>query len=279
MPYEDHVGRTESAEDLADPRLAARLSATLDVQTPTGDWPPLWHWTLFQDWRPPAALGPDGHPRRGGFLPPVHDLPRRMWAGGRIAFQAPIRTGDRVTRTSTILSVSEKAGGSGRLVFVTVRHAIATPRGPAVEEDQDLVYRGTEGAAVRAAPVAPAWPDATTRTLTPDALLLFRYSALTGNGHRIHYDHPYVTGEEGYPGLVVHGPLMATLLAAHALTTAGPTLGDEPARLSRFAFRGRRPAFHDRPLTLLAQREAGTLRLEARDDTGATAQEAEATLA
>ena len=273
MPHEDHVGRTETAEDVADPRLSARLAATLDVPVPAADWPPLWHWTLFQDWRPPSGLGPDGHPRRGGFLPPVHDLPRRMWAGGRITFPGAIRTGDVVTRTSTILSVTEKAGASGRLVFVTVRHAIATPRGPAVEEEQDLVYRGTEGPAVREAPPAPDWPGAATRTVTPDALILFRYSALTGNGHRIHYDHPYVTGEEGYPGLVVHGPLTATWLAAHALA-ASPG-----ARLSRFAFRGRRPAFAPHPLTLLGRPDGDTIRLETRDHVGVTSQEAEATLA
>ena len=275
MPYDDHVGRTETAEDVADPRLAARLAATLGTPVPDPAWPPLWHWTLFQDWRPPAGLGPDGHPRRGGFLPPVHDLPRRMWAGGRVTFLAPIRTGDALTRTSTILSVTEKAGAaSGRLVFVTVSHAIAGPDGPAVEEEQDLVYRGTEGAAVRPAPPAAPWPDARTETVTPDPVLLFRYSALTGNGHRIHYDHPYVTGEEGYPGLVVHGPLQATWLAAHALT-----LGGEAARLARFAYRGRRPCFDGEPLTLLARRDGARIRLETRDRTGATCQEAEATLA
>ncbi|WP_376094194.1 MaoC family dehydratase N-terminal domain-containing protein [Roseomonas sp. CCTCC AB2023176] len=202
-----------------------------------------------------------------------------MWAGGRVAFLEPIRTGDSLRRTSTILTVTEKTGASGRLVFVTVRHVVEGPRGPALSEEQDLVYRGTEGAAVRPAPPAPPWPDALTATLTPDPILLFRYSALTGNGHRIHYDHPYVTGEEGYPGLVVHGPLQATWLTAHALRLAG---GD--TRLTRFAYRGRRPCFDNRPLMLLARphsdKESGdTICLETRDDTGATCQEAEATLA
>ncbi|WP_426956889.1 FAS1-like dehydratase domain-containing protein [Muricoccus radiodurans] len=269
--YPEYIGRQEVRDDSADPRLATGMAATVGRSLDGDEWPPLWHWLLFQDWRMPEELGPDGHPRRGGFLPPVHDLPRRMWAGGRVTFQAPIRTGDALTRTSTILSVTEKAGGSGRLVFVTVQHAVVGPRGPVLEEEQDIVYRGTEGAAVRAAPAAPAWPDAAEASLVPDPVMLFRYSALTGNGHRIHYDHPYVTGEEGYPGLVVHGPLQATLLARHALDIAGA--GE---RLARFAYRGRRPCFDGRRLALLGRRDGSALRLETRDEDGATCQEAEA---
>lgn len=275
MAYEDYVGRDEVREDRADARLAVGLAATLGRPLDGEEWGPLWHWMLFQDWRMPDEVGPDGHPRRGGFLPPVHDLPRRMWAGGRVTFRAPLRTGDAVRRVSTILSVKEKAGGSGRLVFVTVGHVLHGPAGVLVEEEQDIVYRGAEGAAVKAAPAAPAWDGALEASVLPDPVMLFRYSALTGNGHRIHYDHPYVTGEEGYPGLVVHGPLQATLLARHALDLAGAG-----AALAHFAYRGKRPCFDGRPLALLGRRDAeGMVRLETRDDTGATCQEAEAVLA
>lgn len=272
MTHQEYVGRTETREDVLDARLIRGMAATLGVPTPPA-LPPLWHWMLFQDWVMPEGIGPDGHPKRGGFLPPVHDLPRRMWAGGRVAFTGvALRAGDAVRRTSTILSVAEKSGGSGRLVFVTVKHVVEGPDGVAVEEEQDIVYRGAEGAAVKAGDPAPAWPDAVTRVVVPDPVMLFRYSALTGNGHRIHYDHPYVTGVEGYPGLVVHGPLQATLMAALAEHAA-------PGRvLRRFAFRGKRPCFDGRPLTVLARRDGAQVLLETRDDSGATCMQAEATL-
>lgn len=271
MTYGDYVGRSEVREDRFDLRLAEGLAATLGRDLAPGDLPPLWHWLLFQDWRKPDGIGPDGHPKRGGFLPPVHDLPRRMWAGGRVVFEDQgLRVDDRVTRTSTIKAVEEKAGGSGRLVFVTVEHVLEGPRGKVLTEEHDIVYRGTEGAAVKAAPAAPAWPDATVAQVTPDALMLFRYSALTGNGHRIHYDLPYVTQVEGYPGLVVHGPLQATLMASHAVEMGG--------RIRRFVYRGRRPAIHDHALSILGRREGGMIRLETRDDSGATCMQAEAEL-
>ncbi|NKC31930.1 FAS1-like dehydratase domain-containing protein [Falsiroseomonas selenitidurans] len=274
MSYQDYVGRTETREDRLDPRLLRGMAATLGRPVPA-DLPPLWHWMFFQDWVMPDGIGPDGHPKRGGFLPPVHHLPRRMWAGGRLRFHpVPLRADDTVTRTSTILKVEAKSGGSGQLVFVTVGHLLHGPAGLAVEEEQDIVYRGAEGAAVKPAPAAPAWPGATTSTLVPDPVMLFRYSALTGNGHRIHYDHPYVTGEEGYPGLVVHGPLQATLMAQQALDQAGGT-----RRLHRFAFRGRRPAFDGRALTVLALAEGEQVKLETRDESGATCMQAEAELA
>jgi hydroxyacyl-ACP dehydratase HTD2-like protein with hotdog domain len=273
MSYSDWVGRTETREDRLDARLVTGMAATLGVGRPEV-LPPLWHWMLFQDWVMPDRIGPDGHPKRGGFLPPVHELPRRMWAGGRLSFPgAALREGDAVRRTSTILSVEEKAGGSGRLVFVTVRHLVEGPAGPAVEEEQDIVYRGAEGAAVKPGDPAPDWPGAAERVVVPDAVMLFRYSALTGNGHRIHYDHPYVTGVEGYPGLVVHGPLQATLMAAQALS------GAPGRRLARFAFRGRRPCFADRRLRVLARAEGGAVKLETRDEDGATCMAGEAVLA
>lgn len=274
MSHQDYVGRTETRDDTVWPLLVRGLAATLDVAEPAdGLLPPLWHWMLFQDWAPAHGLGPDGHPRRGGFLPPVHDLPRRMWAGGRVSFPGALRVGDEARRTSTIASVREKAGGSGRLVFVTIRHAIAGPDGPAILEEQDIVYRGAEGAAVKPAEAAPDRPGAISREMRPDPVLLFRYSALTGNGHRIHYDQDYVRGEEGYPGLVVHGPLQATWLAGLARSM-------RPGRpLARFSFRGRRPAFHDRRLRLEGWEEGGAVHLRTRDHEGAVCMTAEAEFA
>ena len=278
MAYEEVVGRSETREDRMDPRLVEGMAATIarpgTAHPVTGEaLPPLWHWLLFQDWKPAEGLGPDGHPRRGGFLPPVHHLERRMWAGGRVSFSGDIRTGDVLKRTSTILKISEKKGGSGELVFVTVGHVLEGPRGPVLQEEQDIVYRGTGGAAMRAAAPAEAWPGATTVELLPDAVQLFRYSALTGNGHRIHYDFPYVTGVEGYPGLVVHGPLQATWLAQHALDVAGPG-----ARLARFSYRGQRPAIGGHALHLFGERDGQKVKLETRDHEGATCQVAEADL-
>jgi hydroxyacyl-ACP dehydratase HTD2-like protein with hotdog domain len=273
-PFEAYIGRSETREDVLDARQLAAMAATLDADLPAGDAPALWHWMLFQDWRRPGGIGPDGHPKRGGFLPPVEDLPRRMWAGGRLTFtQNGLRAGEAVRRVSTILSVTEKSGGSGRLVFVTVRHELSNPRGAVLTEEQDIVYRGSEGAAVRAAEAAPPFAEQARRDLTPDPVLLFRYSALTGNGHRIHYDADYARGEEGYPGLVVHGPLQATLLAATMLAAA------PGQRLARFAFRAVRPAFAGSPLAVLARCEGKAMLAETRDATGATCMKADATLA
>ena len=269
MSHADAIGRAETRQDEVSPRLLRGLAATLGVPEPEV-LPPLWHWMLFQDWVPAAGVGPDGHPKRGGFLPAVHDLPRRMWAGGRLAFHAPLRPGDAVQRTSTIKSVVEKQGASGRLVFVTVNHRIEGPAGLAINEHQDIVYRGAEGAAVKDAPPAdPAPAEARRAEVLPDPVLLFRYSALTGNGHRIHYDMDYVRDVEGYPGLVVHGPLQATWLAG--------LLAPQPLRT--FTFRGLRPAFHGTPLQLEAwSSEAGTT-LRTLDPSGAACMAAAATLA
>ena len=265
MTYDAYIGRTDTGTDLVDAAMLHRMAATLGVPTPD-QVPPGWHWTLFQDWVPPDGLGPDGHPRRGGFLPPVHDLPRRMWAGGEVRLLAPLHAGDAVTRTSTIRSVQDKQGGTGRLVFVTVDHVITGPNGPAVEERQDLVYRGAEGAAVKAADPAPPVAAGQDRTVHPDPVLLFRYSALTGNGHRIHYDADYVRGEEGYPGLIVHGPLQATWMAALP-----------GVALSRFSFRGRRPAFAGAALRLQAWQDGPSWRTRTLDPSGAVCMEGEAT--
>jgi 3-methylfumaryl-CoA hydratase len=265
--YQDHVGRTETRHDIADRRRIAWLAATLGVPEPAGALPPAWHWIFFQDWAPPDQTGPDGHPKRGGFLPPVHHLPRRMWAGGRLAFHAAIRPGDAIERTSEILSVKSKSGASGELVFVTVQHFVSGGEGLAIAEEQDIVYRSAEGAAVKPGAAAPEVVATVTQTVTPDPVLLFRYSALTGNSHRIHYDADYVRGVEGYPGLVVHGPLQATWLAALS-----------PGPLAVMSFRGVRPAFHGHPLTLEGWHDGGVFHSRSRDGQGAVCMAAELTL-
>jgi len=212
----DWVGKTETRSDTITAWPVAALSATLDRKDPEpgpGDEvPPGWHWLYFLDAAPASELGADGHPRRGGFLPPV-PLPRRMWAGGRIEFLQPLRIGDTARRISEIVSVEPKQGRSGDLVFVTVRHTISAGDQVAIREEHDVVYRkaakpGDPPPQPKAAPQVAAWQ----RSLAGDPVLLFRYSALTFNGHRIHYDLDYARHEEHYPGLVVHGPLQTTLL-------------------------------------------------------------------
>jgi len=253
------IGRQYRAEDIITPALVARFLATVPglPQGPAdGHLPPCLHWCLAPAAEPAERLGRDGHPALGLHLPPV-PLPRRMWAGGDIEFHAPLRTGDPVMRLSTIEKIERKQGRSGALAFVTVLHELSTPRGPALSERHHLVYReaaasGTSGPSP--AGDVPAGPPA--RRVATDPVLLFRYSALTFNGHRIHYDHPYATGVEEYPGLVVHGPLMATLLAALGEETLGS--------LSRFSFRGRAPLFCGEEMMLFRQREGIGAALELR---------------
>jgi 3-methylfumaryl-CoA hydratase len=214
---EDWIGRQETLFDTADGAMIDRLNAALDRDDPRlqpGDpLPPLAHWCLFLPVVRASETGPDGHPARGGFLPPVHHLPRRMWAGSRLWFPGDIAAGMLIQKTSTILSVKEREGATGPLIFVTVRHEITQAGGGPllVADEHDIVYRSIEATAAKPAPPAPegaVWR----RELVPDPVLLFRYSAVTFNGHRIHYDRSYVTQVEGYPGLVVHGPLTATLM-------------------------------------------------------------------
>ena len=211
--YREWVGRSEQHHDVVTAAPLVALAALLDRDDPPprdGDpAPPLAHWLYFLPAYRQSQAGPDGHAARGEFLPPV-PLPRRMWAGSRLEFLRPLVVGARVTRTSVIRDVVPKVGRSGALVFVTVRHEVSDRDGVVLTDERDIVYRGESAAA--AEPV-PAPRDAPwQREIHPDPLLLFRYSAVTFNGHRIHYDHPYVTQVEGYPGLVVHGPLIATLL-------------------------------------------------------------------
>lgn len=176
-----------------------------------------WHWLYFHPTSPQSELAHDGHATRGDFLPPI-PLPRRMWVGGRIRFLRPLLLGNPVERRSTIASIREKEGRSGRLVFVSVRHVISQAGEAMVEEEQDLVYReGTKPGEPRAGGEPPPRDCPSRETVRTDPVLLFRFSALTFNGHRIHYDHPYVTAVEGYPALLVHAPLTALLLLDFAV--------------------------------------------------------------
>ena len=248
------IGRSEDKVDVMEPARSNALTAALGVETAfaKGDAIPLLHhWLHFWDVRPPAGLGADGHPAKGGFLPPV-PLPRRMWAGGRLKFEQALHFGERVTRTSTIKSVQAKSGKSGQLVFVTVEHALSGESGLAITEEQDLVYReaAAPGSIKGPAGEGPEPQCTWHRTIFPDEVLLFRYSALTMNGHRIHYDLPYAQGEEAYPALVVHGPLMATCLVA----MAGRELGKP---LSTFEFRGMSPAFAGTALNVCGELAEG----------------------
>jgi len=268
------VGRTGVREDLIAAAPVAGLSAALDYDTTRagagGELPALWHWLFFHETAPASCLGADGHPLRGDFLPPVA-LPRRMWAGGRLSFLAPLRVGDIARRESVIVAVDEKQGRSGALVFVRLAHRISQGGRLCIEEEQDLVYRGS-GGNTPAAMEAPGSAQFA-RTVTPDPVLLFRYSALTFNSHRIHFDRDYATREEGYAGLVVQGPLTATLLL-DLLQRERP---DAVPR--RFEFRGLRPLTDGGPLSLQGRSDAGHCDLWALDGEGALAMQARAELA
>ena len=247
------TGNTETVLDQATAAPVRALSATLDrddLAPAVGDAiPALWHWLYFLPQHRHSALGPDGHARRGEFLPPV-PLPRRMWAGGRLHWQAanPLRVGDALRRVSTIESVTHKRGRSGDLLFVLVRHAISNDAGLCLTEEHDIVYRAAAQAGEAApAPIAAEQNAPWQREVLADAVLLFRYSAVTFNSHRIHYDRSYVMQEEGYPGLVVHGPLIATLL----LDLVRRHLPD--ATIGQFSFKALRPTFDQYPLRLYAQ--------------------------
>ncbi|WP_315803188.1 MaoC family dehydratase N-terminal domain-containing protein [Bradyrhizobium sp. SZCCHNS3002] len=251
------IGRSAEATDLVTPQLTKGLRATLflDIGEPTtGDIAPYTvHWCLGQPVFPHDQLGPDGHPTRGGFLPPV-PLPRRMWAGGEVQFVDPLRVGDVATRVSTITDVTLKSGSTGQLCFVSVEHVVSTPRGVAVRERQDIVYRDMGGAPAAPAKAPPPPVAQHSETRVSDAVLLFRYSALTFNGHRIHYDRDYVTRVEGYPGLIFHGPLQAALLVEFAARLKGKP----PAR---FTYRGVQPLFEGSEFSVNANDKDGGLEL------------------
>ena len=269
------VGEKESAVDYVTIPSIHRLSATLDRDDPmpkVGDPLPIgWHQLLFPRIVRHSQIGPDGHPARGDFLPPV-PLPRRMFAGKRNTFHAPLKIGDEVRRESTILSVTPKQGRTGQMVFVTVKTDIFSPRGLAIVEEQDIVYReepdpNAPAPPPQKAPGTPVWQHA----VTPDEVMLFRYSALTFNGHRIHYDHPYVTKVEKYPALVMNGGLTTLLVFELARTHAST-----PIRT--IASRNVRPLFVNREITLCGEPtpDNKSAKLWALDDTGALALSAEA---
>jgi 3-methylfumaryl-CoA hydratase len=254
------VGKTESRIDQVTVAPMMGLAATLEREEaapqPGDAVPPLWHWLYFLPVARQSELSEDGHASRGGFLPPV-PLPRRMWAGSRFQFHHPLRVGDTIRRNSVISNVSAKKGRTGPLVFVTVQHEIGDAQGIAIHEEQDLVYREKPKAddPIPPPPVAPQSSD-WQRTICPDPVLLFRYSALTFNGHRIHYDRPYAMEVEGYPGLVVHGPLLATLL----LDLLRRNLPD--VIVSGFSFRAVRPLFNTASFSVCGRVEAGRSRVE-----------------
>ncbi|QHE88408.1 FAS1-like dehydratase domain-containing protein [Hydrogenophaga sp. BPS33] len=264
------IGRSETVHDTIHPTPVAALTATLDH--PAADvamgsvLPPLWHWLYFLPLHRQSDIGADGHAKRGGFLPPV-PLPRRMWAGSQFEFRTPIRVGDAVARTSTIDDVTTKEGRTGALVFVKVRHEVRCNGAaePALVEFHDIVYRGAQqlgdvAPPPQAAPTAASWR----RQIVPDDVLLFRYSALTFNGHRIHYDRRYVTQVEGYPGLIVHGPLIATLLL-DLLRREMPA-----ADVASFRFKAVRPTFDLHPFHVQGEPSADgkSVRLWASDHEG-----------
>ncbi len=272
------IGKTERKTEIVDVGRVAALAATLDLDETPGlgtPLPPGWHWLFFNPAVRRRELGPDGHPKRGGFLPPIA-LPRRMWAGSKMVYHAPLLVGTQAVRTSRIARIEQKTGRSGALVFVTVAHSIESGGSVCITEDQDIVYRPAMPSNGTAPAGESAHPDAHwKRVFLPDSVTLFRYSALTFNGHRIHYDQPYARNEENYPDLVVHGPLTATLLAQFALSC------HPGRRLKTFQFRGVNPLFVGLPMALEAApaENDDTLSLWAKNADGKLAMLCAATLA
>lgn len=265
------IGRQETRSDVISPAPVAGLSAALDYDSPraeVGDPLPLpWHWLYFLPTPAASAMDVDGHARRGGFLPPVV-LPRRMWASSSIRFVSPLYVGDSVRRESTISDISHKQGSSGELVFVTIQHQIYRGDELAIEEQQSLVYREADAAGgppvAKPSPAKAQW----SREVLPDPVLLFRYSALTFNSHRIHYDRDYAMSVEGYGGLVVQGPLTATLL----LDLVHRELPKE--QVAVFRFRGVRPVLEGQALQLQGCRDGDSVLLWALDASGGLVMEA-----
>jgi 3-methylfumaryl-CoA hydratase len=275
--YASWLGKEEASTETIDPVRVAALAATLDLPSAPAmgePLPPGWQWLFFNPIVRRSGLGADGHPKRGGFLPPI-DLPRRMWAGSRITYREPLIVGRPASRRSRITQIADKTGRRGPLWFVTVEHVTSMDDRECVIEQQDIVYRGATPPGAPAptpeqAPQGATWEA----SVDPDTTLLFRYSALTFNGHKIHYDQQYAQREEGYPDLVVHGPLAATLLQQFALQ-------QHPGRrLATFNFRGVYPLHVGRPFTLQGRYdETGALDLWTRGPNGELATKATATLA
>ena len=254
--YASWIGRSRSMTDVILAAQAVKLAATLDCAPPAlseGDpLPPGWHWTFFADITPLSGIGRDGHQALGEFLPPV-TLPRRMWASGELRISMPLCVGETVTKTSTILSVDEKHGRTGKLVFVRVGHVFSGNQGGDMNEEHQIVYR--EAPAPGAVPPPPLLSEHEadrSRTLTASPVQLFRYSAVTFNSHRIHYDVDFCRDEEGYDGLIIHGPLTATLL----MEFAGQ---QEPDRqLRQFSFRALSPLTHIHPFSIHVRKTGGS---------------------
>ncbi|MFO0997326.1 MAG: acyl-CoA dehydrogenase [Alphaproteobacteria bacterium] len=275
-PYSKWIGMAQRLSDeihLSPVRsMMALLDDTTSELTNGSALPPMWHWLYFLPRAPQSEIGPDGHPKRGDFMPPI-ELPRRMFAGSRVTFVNPLVIGRAAERIGTIRGVSEKEGATGRLVFVSVNYQIRQGGHVCIEEDQDIVYRAaserTPAPAVTALPPPPS--DAWVRTIRPDPVLLFRYSALTFNAHRIHFDRTYAVESEGYPGLVVHGPLTATLLVELVRQNS-----ERPIR--RFAFRARAPLFDLAPFRIVGVPSGDVVDLEATGPDGVTAMTAKVEL-
>jgi 3-methylfumaryl-CoA hydratase len=272
------IGRTRSDTDVVALRHARLMAATVDrpgTLQPGDPLPPLWHWIYFLEGLPRSNLGRDGHPARGDFLPPV-PLPNRMWAGGRVQFDAPLPIGAAVEKRSQVKSIEHKHGRSGDLVFVTVQHEVHAGDVRCIREEHDIVYRNPlphgQPARADAAPAAtaPAVGTLHRRDWTPDSTQLFRYSALTFNGHRIHYDADYCRNVEGYPNLVIHGPLIATMVAGLAVDAAGRPI-------SSFNYRAVSPSLLGATLALEARIDGNRLSLTATLPTGVVAMRADAT--
>ena len=246
------VGRSQKVEDYVDLSRVRGMAATFDFDM-TIDYgtplPPAWHWMFFNPMQPDHELGPDGHPKKGGFLPPV-ELPRRMWAGGRLTFEGDIVVGSHINRISTIKSIVSKEGRSGRLCFVTLRHEVFSNDCRVIDEEQNLVYRELSPAKPGQSPAGPDtskpeprvadFPADWSCPFEPTSPMIFRYSALTFNSHRIHYDYPYATQVENYPALVVQGPMLATLLM-HLAECNGQ--GMPVRKLKTFEYRSVAPFF------------------------------------
>jgi 3-methylfumaryl-CoA hydratase len=276
-PLTDWIGSKEVREEIISAFPARAAAATLDLDGERmvhgNPLPPLWHWFYFLPLASRSQIDVDGHPERGGFFPPV-TLPRRMFAGARTKFIQPLMIGEPAVREGEILNVAEKSGKAGQLVFVTVRYRIKQGGEVRVEEEQDIVYK-EPGRPIPAPEPLDSLSEAPAgvwvKDVTPDTVLLFRFSALTFNAHRIHYDRPYALREEGYPGLVVHGPLTAMMLAWLTLENSGK-------RIARFTFQGRAPLFDLHPFRLIGQPEGDTVALEARGPDGKIAMQASAEL-
>lgn len=247
VDFNEWIGRQDTCDDAIDLGHVMKVGLSIDQAAPgPGDiLPPLWHWCFFVNAFPYDQLGRDGHPTRNGFLPPAGDL-NRMWAGGRVQFMHPLRVGVPARRQSTLKHIVEKQGKTGKLLFLTVQHDYTQDAVLCVSEEQDIVYREPTPPKLQGTTPAPQAQWST--TVSPSAVMLFRYSAVTFNGHRIHYDYPYVTQVEGYPGLVVHGPMIATLMC-QAFTQA-----HLDKRITSFNYRGVRPLVAPAPF-----QAAGTL--------------------